>query len=316
MRYSSICTTGANKTKDFGAQSTQSALTIFNPIELSEQLKERNDALVQYIIVLKRKRNEIYDAYYNRENTRNSLNVDIETIGFKIELITKSLAQRVKARSLYDKTLKEIEARYAELVKYSGNLLNVVEREISDLEENLALKETQVVKVVESSKMSASVKERRDKLAALNFKCLGLPVCTQIIDLEKGICCIEEVPVKDRIASPKEESTPISSPDSSIQQYQSPPQQSTGSPSSPSLSKSSKGSKSPSEDVECDRLSGSCKETSSCKDEEIKPPSHRSLSDDLEEDEDEEDLTTKGSSESGSGTKNAFRVSKESLKDK
>lgn len=155
------------------------------------------------------------------------------------------------------------------------------------------MKETQVVKVVESSKMSASVKERRDKLAALNFKCLGLPVCTQIIDLEKGICCIEEVPVKDRIASPKEESTPISSPDSSIQQYQSPPQQSTGSPSSPSLSKSSKGSKSPSEDVECDRLSGSCKETSSCKDEEIKPPSHRSLSDDLEEDEDEEDLTTK-----------------------
>lgn len=87
MRYSSICTTGANKTKDFGAQSTQSALTIFNPIELSEQLKERNDALVQYIIVLKRKRNEIYDAYYNRENTRNSLNVDIETIGFKIELV-------------------------------------------------------------------------------------------------------------------------------------------------------------------------------------------------------------------------------------
>lgn len=56
-----------------------------------------------------------------------------ETI-FVVQL-TKSLGQRVQAKGNYDKTIKEIEENYSNLVVDSGKLLNVLTKEVHDLEE-------------------------------------------------------------------------------------------------------------------------------------------------------------------------------------
>nr|CAH7742941.1 unnamed protein product [Callosobruchus chinensis] len=62
------------------------------------------------------------------------LETEMERITYKLCLLNKSLAQRINAKTCYDKTLQEMEEKYANLVKNSADLLMYIKEEFSDLE--------------------------------------------------------------------------------------------------------------------------------------------------------------------------------------
>lgn len=47
--------------------------------------------------------------------------------------INKSLAQRTRAKTYYDQTLDEIEAKYVKLVRNSGELLCFIQKQFDEL---------------------------------------------------------------------------------------------------------------------------------------------------------------------------------------
>jgi hypothetical protein len=49
--------------------------------------------------------------------------------------LTKSLNQRLQARANYDRTIKEIEENYSNLVEESGKLLFTINKEVHQLEQ-------------------------------------------------------------------------------------------------------------------------------------------------------------------------------------
>nr|CAI5850119.1 unnamed protein product [Callosobruchus analis] len=62
------------------------------------------------------------------------LETEMERITYKLCLLNKSLAQRINAKTCYDRTLQEMEEKYANLVKNSADLLMYIKEEFSDLE--------------------------------------------------------------------------------------------------------------------------------------------------------------------------------------
>ncbi|CAH1973344.1 unnamed protein product [Acanthoscelides obtectus] len=65
------------------------------------------------------------------------LETEMERITYKLCLLNKSLAQRINAKTCYDKTLEEMEEKYANLVKDSAELLKYIREEFGDLESML-----------------------------------------------------------------------------------------------------------------------------------------------------------------------------------
>ncbi|CAH0554059.1 unnamed protein product [Brassicogethes aeneus] len=148
--------------------------------------------IVKHIILLKRKRNEMIDEYTNYKNGNSDLHADIERLTYKVQLISKSLAQRMKAKTLYDKTLREIETKYSELVQHSGKLLDAVEKEINELQSSMPIKDDKCL-------------PKENIVANIKLNCLEMAECSQKLDRENltkdRICCYDEVPVRESAIS-------------------------------------------------------------------------------------------------------------------
>ncbi|XP_044261445.1 cilia- and flagella-associated protein 251-like [Tribolium madens] len=99
------------------------------------ELRENNEKIVKLMSILKKQRNEMNYLIEKQKEEKNRIQNEIEKLTFKLSLLTKSLGQRVQAKSNYDKTIKEIEENYSSLVEESGKLLSTITKEVHELEE-------------------------------------------------------------------------------------------------------------------------------------------------------------------------------------
>ncbi|KAG5881467.1 hypothetical protein JTB14_000895 [Gonioctena quinquepunctata] len=102
--------------------------------DLGKELRENNEKIVECIKTLKEQRDELAYIIEKQQEERQKLETEMERITYKLCLINKSLAQRIKAKTCYDNTLIEIENNYAKLVKDSGDLLGLIKIEFENLE--------------------------------------------------------------------------------------------------------------------------------------------------------------------------------------
>ncbi|CAH1973341.1 unnamed protein product [Acanthoscelides obtectus] len=77
------------------------------------------------------------EGVVERKTKKRELETEMERITYKLCLLNKSLAQRINAKTCYDKTLEEMEEKYANLVKDSAELLKYIREEFGDLESML-----------------------------------------------------------------------------------------------------------------------------------------------------------------------------------
>ncbi|KAJ8957951.1 hypothetical protein NQ318_001950 [Aromia moschata] len=95
--------------------------------EMGKDLRDHNDKIVQCITVLREQRDElnylIEKQQEERKKTRDGNGEDHIQVVFGLE-----------QKENYDKTLIEIEDKYDELVKNSGDLLLVVQKEFEELD--------------------------------------------------------------------------------------------------------------------------------------------------------------------------------------
>lgn len=122
--------------------------------DLGQELRENNDKIVECILLLRQQREELCYIIEKQYDERKKLETEMERITYKLCLVSsffrnfkitkfswlltfqinKSLTQRLKAKTNYDKTLEEIEENYAKLVKNSGALLLVIQKEFAKLD--------------------------------------------------------------------------------------------------------------------------------------------------------------------------------------
>ncbi|XP_023020511.1 uncharacterized protein [Leptinotarsa decemlineata] len=102
--------------------------------DMGRELRENNEKIVECILLLKEQRDELTFIIDKQQEERKKLETEMERITYKLCLINKSLAQRIKAKSSYDNTINEIEENYAKLVRESDDLLGLIKTEFDKLE--------------------------------------------------------------------------------------------------------------------------------------------------------------------------------------
>ncbi|XP_017769250.1 PREDICTED: uncharacterized protein LOC108557303 [Nicrophorus vespilloides] len=103
----------------------------------ADALKTNNDKIISYIQELKRQRDEVIHTIRKQEEEKALLNTEMERLAYKINIISKSLAQRIVARDRYNEAIAEAEDYYNKLVESSGVLLNAVQKDFNELFESM-----------------------------------------------------------------------------------------------------------------------------------------------------------------------------------
>ncbi|XP_068902429.1 putative autophagy-related protein 11 [Tenebrio molitor] len=99
------------------------------------ELRENNEKIVKLMSLLKKQRDEMNYLIEKQQLEKGRIETEIEKLTFKLSLLTKSLNQRLQARANYDRTIKEIEENYSNLVEESGKLLFTINKEVHQLEQ-------------------------------------------------------------------------------------------------------------------------------------------------------------------------------------
>ncbi|CAG9857709.1 unnamed protein product [Phyllotreta striolata] len=102
--------------------------------EMGRILKENNDKICDYICNLRTQRDDLVYIIEKQYEERKRLETEMERITYKLCLINKSMAQRIKAKCLYDQTIDEVEEQYSKLVKDSGTILALVQNRFQKLD--------------------------------------------------------------------------------------------------------------------------------------------------------------------------------------
>ncbi|KAK5638586.1 hypothetical protein RI129_012881 [Pyrocoelia pectoralis] len=89
-------------------------------------LMSNNEKIIKCITDLKNQRNELDFVINNQQEEKLKLQTEAERITFKLGIIKN-----------YDKTIKQAEESYAEIIKVSGQLLKSIQKNVSELEETM-----------------------------------------------------------------------------------------------------------------------------------------------------------------------------------
>ncbi|XP_068588554.1 microtubule nucleation factor SSNA1 [Cebidichthys violaceus] len=92
-------------------------------------LQTYNNELVKCIEDLCSKREELNHQIKQEEEEKDRLQHDIRVLSEKLSRVNESLAQRLAARSTFDRTIAETEAAYTKILESSQSLLNVLKQE-------------------------------------------------------------------------------------------------------------------------------------------------------------------------------------------
>ncbi|XP_031711506.1 microtubule nucleation factor SSNA1 [Anarrhichthys ocellatus] len=96
-------------------------------------LQTYNNELVKCIEELCSKREELNSQIKQEEEEKVRLQHDIRVLSEKLCRVNESLAQRLAARSTFDRTIAETEAAYTKILESSQSLLSVLKQEAGNL---------------------------------------------------------------------------------------------------------------------------------------------------------------------------------------
>ncbi|KAM6901112.1 microtubule nucleation factor SSNA1 [Lycodopsis pacificus] len=96
-------------------------------------LQTYNNELVKCIEELCSKREELNSQIKQEEEEKDRLQHDIRVLSEKLSRVNESLAQRLAARSTFDRTIAETEAAYTKILESSQSLLSVLKQEAGNL---------------------------------------------------------------------------------------------------------------------------------------------------------------------------------------
>ncbi|XP_075935782.1 microtubule nucleation factor SSNA1 [Anarhichas minor] len=96
-------------------------------------LQTYNNELVKCIEELSSKREELNSQIKQEEEEKDRLQHDIRVLSEKLSRVNESLAQRLAARSTFDRTIAETEAAYTKILESSQSLLSVLKQEAGNL---------------------------------------------------------------------------------------------------------------------------------------------------------------------------------------
>ncbi|XP_050517008.1 uncharacterized protein LOC126891778 [Diabrotica virgifera virgifera] len=102
--------------------------------DIGTELRTNNEKIVEYIISLRQHRDELIFIIDKQYKERKKLETEMERITYKLCLINKSMAQRIKTKTLYDETIKDIENKYSHLVNDSKHILGDIKSSYENLE--------------------------------------------------------------------------------------------------------------------------------------------------------------------------------------
>ncbi|CAG9767574.1 unnamed protein product [Ceutorhynchus assimilis] len=121
-----------------------------------------NQGIVKYLCGIDEERNHLDVIIKKQYDERNQLELEIETLTYKLCLINKSLAMRIKTKNNYDKTIEEIKSHYERLVESSNKLKQIVEKTQIDLD-SIMNKKVGTAKVCAAANKSSGVLEEPTK---------------------------------------------------------------------------------------------------------------------------------------------------------
>ncbi|KAM3599541.1 uncharacterized protein V6R79_007641 [Siganus canaliculatus] len=96
-------------------------------------LQTYNNELVKCIEDLRSKREELNRQIRQEEEEKDRLQHDIRVLSEKLSRVNESLAQRLAARTTFDRTIAETEAAYTKILESSQSLLSVLKQEAGNL---------------------------------------------------------------------------------------------------------------------------------------------------------------------------------------
>ncbi|KAL7376212.1 hypothetical protein ABVT39_003450 [Epinephelus coioides] len=96
-------------------------------------LQTYNNELVKCIEDLCSKREELNRQIKQEEEEKERLQHDIRILSEKLSRVNESLAQRLAARTTFDRTIAETEAAYTKILESSQSLLSVLKQEAGNL---------------------------------------------------------------------------------------------------------------------------------------------------------------------------------------
>ncbi|KAM8828862.1 microtubule nucleation factor SSNA1 [Spinachia spinachia] len=96
-------------------------------------LQTYNNELVKCIEDLCSKREELNRQIKLEEEEKDRLQHDIRVLSEKLSRVNESLAQRLVARTTFDRTIAETEAAYTKILESSQSLLSVLKQEAGNL---------------------------------------------------------------------------------------------------------------------------------------------------------------------------------------
>ncbi|XP_065170651.1 uncharacterized protein [Atheta coriaria] len=102
-----------------------------------DALKFNNDKIVNYICELRRQRDEVVRLLRKQEEEKAELGLEMERLAYKMNVLSKSMAQRVITRDRYNEAIIEAEDYYTKLVKSSEALLDAVSKDFNELYESM-----------------------------------------------------------------------------------------------------------------------------------------------------------------------------------
>ncbi|CEO99069.1 Sjoegren syndrome nuclear autoantigen 1 [Plasmodiophora brassicae] len=96
-------------------------------------LQNYNTELVKCIEDLRQKRDHVGKCIEKEERDKAIVQKELATLTEKLHRLNESIAQKVTARTEYDRTIHETEAAYMKILESSQTLLHVLKRETVNL---------------------------------------------------------------------------------------------------------------------------------------------------------------------------------------
>lgn len=95
-----------------------------------------NQNLMGMLTNLREKREAVNIKIVNGEEEKTKITKDIEILGERLKKVESLLSQDIEHRNQYDKTIKETEAAYMKILESSRTLIDLLDRETTNLTKN------------------------------------------------------------------------------------------------------------------------------------------------------------------------------------
>lgn len=99
-------------------------------------LQTYNNELVKCLEELCERRNDLQKDIQKDEQDKVQLERQLQNVQHQLDKVNRSLSEKLETREKYDKTITESEKAYLKILESSQVLLNVVKKDVKDLQKS------------------------------------------------------------------------------------------------------------------------------------------------------------------------------------